>query len=57
VVELVAGREDEAIAAMERLGFLRSARLPEYFRDQKGHAHDLVVMVLPLGKWFEWWTF
>ena len=57
VVELVAGREEEAIAAMERLGFLRSARLPEYFRDQKGHPHDLVVMVLPLGKWFEWWTF
>jgi len=57
VVELVAGREEEAIAAMERLGFLRSARLPEYFRDPKGHPHDLVVMVLPLGKWFEWWTF
>lgn len=57
VVELVAGREEEAISAMERLGFLRSARLPEYFRDQKGHPHDLVVMVLPLGKWFEWWTF
>jgi RimJ/RimL family protein N-acetyltransferase len=57
VVELVAGREEEAIAAMERLGFLRSARLPEYFRDQKGHPHDHVVMVLPLGKWFEWWTF
>jgi len=57
VVELVADREQEAIAAMERLGFLRSARIPEYFRDEKGHPHDLVVMVLPLGKWFEWWTY
>jgi ribosomal protein S18 acetylase RimI-like enzyme len=57
IVELVADREQEAIAAMERLGFLRSARLPEYFKDEKGHPHDLVVMVLPLGKWFEWWTF
>jgi len=57
VIELVADRDREAIASMERLGFLRSARLPEYFRDARGHAHDLIVMVLPLGKWFEWWTF
>lgn len=57
IIELVADREQEAIAAMERLGFLRSARLPEYFRDPSGQPHDLVVMVLPLGKWFEWWTF
>jgi ribosomal protein S18 acetylase RimI-like enzyme len=57
IVELVADRDQEAIAAMERLGFLRSARLPEYFRDPSGHPHDLIVMVLPLGKWFEWWTF
>jgi len=57
IVELVADRDQEAIAAMERLGFLKSARLPEYFRDPQGHPHDLVVMVLPLGKWFEWWTF
>jgi ribosomal protein S18 acetylase RimI-like enzyme len=57
IVELVADRDQEAIVTMERLGFLRSARLPEYFRDPKGHPHDLIVMVLPLGKWFEWWTF
>jgi L-amino acid N-acyltransferase YncA len=57
VAELVADREEEAIVAMERLGFIRSAAIPEYFRDERGHPHDLVVMVLPLGKWFEWWTF
>lgn len=57
VAELVADREQEAIMAMERLGFLRSAVLSEHFRDPQGRPHDLVVMVLPLGKWYEWWQF
>lgn len=57
VAELVADREQEAIMAMERLGFLRSAVLPEHLRDPHGRPHDLVVMVLPLGKWYEWWQF
>lgn len=57
VAELVADREEEAITAMERLGFIRSATIAEFYRDERGRAHDLVVMVLPLGKWFEWWTF
>ena len=57
VAELVADREEDAITAMDRMGFIRSAAIPEYFRDQRGRSHDLVVMVLPLGKWFEWWTF
>jgi hypothetical protein len=56
-MEAVADREVEAITAAERLGFLRSAVLPEYYRDQRGRKHDLVVMVLPLGKWYEWWTY
>lgn len=57
IMEAVADREQEAITAAERTGFLRSAVIPEYFLDQQGHKHDLVVMVLPLGKWYEWWTF
>ena len=57
VAELVADREEEAIIAMERLGFIRSASIAEFYRDERGRTHDLVVMVLPLGKWFEWWTF
>jgi L-amino acid N-acyltransferase YncA len=57
VAELVADREGEAITAMERTGFILTATLPEYFRDQRGRLHDLVVLVLPLGKWYEWWTY
>lgn len=57
VMELVSDRDTDAITAAERLGFLRSAVLPEYLSDERGHKHDLIVMVLPLGKWYEWWTF
>jgi L-amino acid N-acyltransferase YncA len=57
IIELVADRDQEAMTAMERTGFLRNAVIPEYFRDRSGQPHDLVVMVLPLGKWYEWWTF
>jgi L-amino acid N-acyltransferase YncA len=57
VMELVGDRDIDAITAAERLGFLRSAVLSEHFADQRGHKHDLIVMVLPLGKWYEWWTF
>lgn len=57
VIELAADRDREAISATERLGFLQRATIPEYFRDEEGRKHDLVVMVLPLGKWYEWWSF
>lgn len=57
VIELAADRDAEAMSAAERLGFLQRATIPEYFRDEHGRKHDLVVMVLPLGKWYEWWSF
>ena len=55
--EFVAGVEDDAITAAERLGFLRAATIHELLRDETGHPHDVVVMSLPLGKWYEWWKF
>jgi L-amino acid N-acyltransferase YncA len=57
VMELAAERESEAVQAAERLGFIRAAEIPEYFRDAHGRRHALVVMILPLGKWYEWWSF
>lgn len=56
-MELVSDRDMDAITACERLGFLRAAVISEYFKDQRGRKHDLIVMILPLGKWYEWWTF
>jgi L-amino acid N-acyltransferase YncA len=55
--ELVSGPQDDAIEAMEQLGFIRAATVHEFIRDEHGHPHDLVVMVLPLGKWYQWLQF
>jgi len=55
--ELVDGVQDDAIEAMEQLGFIRAATVHEFVRDEHGHPHDLVVMVLPLGKWYQWLQF
>jgi L-amino acid N-acyltransferase YncA len=55
--EFVVGVQDDAIAASERLGFLRAATIHELLRDQHGRTHDVAVMSLPLGKWYEWWQF
>jgi L-amino acid N-acyltransferase YncA len=55
--EFVVGVQDDAIAAAERLGFLRAATIHELLRDEHGRAHDVAIMALPLGKWYEWWQF
>lgn len=55
--ELVVGVQDDAITATEQLGFIRAATIHELLRDEQGRPHDLVVMVLPLGKWYQWWQF
>jgi L-amino acid N-acyltransferase YncA len=55
--EFVAGVQDDAIGAAERLGFIRAATIHELLRDQHGRPHDVTVMSLPLGKWYEWWQY
>jgi L-amino acid N-acyltransferase YncA len=55
--ELVAGVQDDAIAATEQLGFIRAATVHELVRDEQGHPRDVAIMVLPLGKWYQWWQF
>jgi L-amino acid N-acyltransferase YncA len=57
VMELAGERESEALQAAERLGFIRAAEIPAYFRDAHGRWDSLVVMILPLGKWYEWWSY
>ena len=55
--EAVAGREDDAISAAEYQGFARVAMLPEHGKGRGGHHRDIVLMEMPLGKWFEWWSY
>lgn len=55
VSELAEDVERDAIDAMERLGFIRSAVIPDLLRDVHGRPHNVVVLTLPLGKWYQWW--
>lgn len=57
IFELAADKEAVAIEAAERLGFVRTATLPNQVKDALGRPHDLIIMELPLGKWYEWWQF
>jgi RimJ/RimL family protein N-acetyltransferase len=53
--ELVAEKEDAGIRAAELVGFVRVALLRGHAKDPNSHPRDLVLMEMPLGKWFEWW--
>jgi RimJ/RimL family protein N-acetyltransferase len=55
--ELVADREQEAIRAAEWLGFLRVATIEGGSVDPQGHHHDVVLMAMPLGRWYHWTKF
>lgn len=52
--EVVADREQEAIRASEWLGFLRVATIEGGAMDPLGHHHDVVLMTMPLGRWYQW---
>jgi len=52
--EVVEGREDEALKAAQWLGFIRVGTFEGGARDQEGHPYDVVLMAMPLGKWYEW---
>ena len=55
--ELVTDREQEAIRAAEWLGFLRVATIEGGAVDPMGHHHDVVLMAMPLGRWYHWTKF
>jgi GNAT superfamily N-acetyltransferase len=55
--ELVADREQEAVRAAEWLGFLRVATIEGGAIDTLGHHHDVVLMAMPLGRWYQWTKF
>ena len=55
--EAVAEREAEAIKAAEYVGFVRAGVLTGHAKDADGHPRGIVLMEMPLGKWFDWWRF
>jgi len=54
LIELVAEKEPEALEAAERMGFLRAGVIEGGARDYDGSAHDIITLVMPLGKWYRW---
>ena len=55
IFEVVAEKEDAAIKAAQFVGFVQVGVLRSNAKDPDGHPRDLVIMEMPLGKWFEWW--
>ncbi|MEX0799768.1 MAG: GNAT family N-acetyltransferase [Dehalococcoidia bacterium] len=55
--EIVAEREKEALTAAEWLGFLRIGTIEGAARDPEGHRHDVILLSMPLGKWYQWTRF
>lgn len=55
--ELVSDREQEAIRAAEWLGFLKVSTIEGGAIDPLGHHHDVVLMAMPLGRWYQWTKF
>ena len=55
--QAVTGREDMAIKAAEFVGFIKVGVLQSHAKDLDGHPRDIVLMEMPLGKWFEWWSY
>lgn len=54
LLEVVEGAEEAAIEATEAMGFVRIGRIEGGARDQQGHLHDIVLLAMPLGKYYEW---
>lgn len=55
--EVVADQEAEALKAAEWMGFLRVGTIEGGARDPNGHAHDIILLTMPLGKWYQWTKF
>lgn len=55
--QAVSDREEAAIKAAEFVGFVKVAVLPGHAKDLDGRPRDVILMDMPLGKWFQWWSF
>lgn len=57
VAEMASESQRDAIQACEWLGFYKIATLEGMFRDQSGQEEDMVIMEMPLGRYYEWSKF
>jgi L-amino acid N-acyltransferase YncA len=54
LLEVVEDCEQAAIEAADAMGFVRIGRIEGGARDQQGRLHDIVLLAMPLGKYYEW---
>jgi L-amino acid N-acyltransferase YncA len=52
--EVVEDGESAAVEAAGAIGFVRVGRIEGGARDQQGHLHDIVLLAMPLHKYYEW---
>jgi GNAT superfamily N-acetyltransferase len=52
--KLVAAEQSETIEAARFLGAIPCGTVTGIVRDAQGHDHDLMLVILPMGKWWEW---
>ena len=52
--EVVADCEAPALQAAEAMGFVRIGAIEGGARDQWGHLHDVLILAMPLGKYYRW---
>lgn len=55
--QLIRDVQDEAIAAAQFVGAFEVGSVRGFARDSGGDPHDLVVLRIPLGKWWQWSQF
>lgn len=55
IFEAVSEKEDAGIKAAQFVGFVQVGVLHSNAKDPDGHPRNLVIMEMPLGKWFDWW--
>lgn len=54
IFEIVEDCEANAMDAVRAMGFVHVGRIEGGARDQDGHLHDVALMAMPLGKYYEW---
>jgi putative acetyltransferase len=52
--EVVEGCEADAAEAARAIGFITAGRIEGGARDIEGHLHDVTILGMPLGKYYEW---
>ncbi len=57
LAEVVEEVEEEALRALEWLGFMRTGTIADGARGPKGERHDLLLLALPLERWSQWTRF